>query len=397
MAKRVCAAAVAMLLLAGCGQSGARSMVHDAMRNPGAEDRGDMSAQGIEPAGAMDPEDNYPFHRRPQQPTPAGKNGVWLAFSNHNHSNYWDGKQPLTFMQQQAYLQNMDAMALTDHNTLRGTSSHEFLQPPPGLIMVKGMEWNAFREKGEPVVGHAGILGMDGEENIPTGSGLEEMLSEATRRHATVIINHPFTKGNSWTQAMPDPRAHAVEVWNGWWARVSPIIHNDKALGWWDNSLKEGRHLSAVAGTDNHGNWYDSISRNVNLVFAETPDQAGILAGIRAGHVSITSSPTSGRIYLEADGDGDGVFESMMGDTVPRPTSGKLTVQARVMGGKGKQVVFYTAAGKQVTKSVDAAEATITVTLPITSGHAYVRAELRAHPLLPMSMTAISNPVYVAD
>jgi predicted metal-dependent phosphoesterase TrpH len=365
------------------------------MRNPGAEDRGDISAQGLGPVGTLDPDDNYPFHRRPEQPVPAGRQGAWLAFSNHNHSSYWDGKQPLTYMQQQAYLQNLDAMALTDHNTMRGTSSHEFLAPPPGLIMVKGMEWNAFREKGEPVVGHAGILGMDGEENIATGAGLDEMLAEATRRHATIVINHPFNRGNSWTQSKPDPRAHCVEVWNGWWARVNPIMHNDKALAWWDASLKEGRHLTAVAGTDNHGNWYDSVARNVNMVFAETPDQAGILAGIRAGHVSISASPTAARLYLEADGNGDGTFEAMMGDTVARPAGGKLSVQARVVGGKGKSVVFYTEAGTAVTKGVDSNDATIRVTLPVGNGPAYVRAELKAHPLLPLSMTAVSNPIYV--
>lgn len=391
MTMRFVAALAAAMVLAGCGQQGVRP---EAMRNPGAEDGGELAAQGLGPAGTLDPDDNYPFHRRPQQPTPAGRQGAWLAFSNHNHSSYWDGKQPLTYMQQQAYLHNLDAMALTDHNTMRGTSSHEFLAPPPCLIMVKGMEWNAFREKGEPVVGHAGILGMDGEENIATGAGLDEMLAEATRRHATIVINHPFANNNRWAQAKPDPRAQCVEVWNGWWSRVQPIIHNDQALAWWDQALREGRHLTAVAGTDNHGNWYDSVARNVNMVFAETPDQAGILAGIRAGHVSLSASPTAGRLYLEADGDGDGSYEAMMGDTVPRPAAGKLDIQIHVIGGKGKQVAVYTAAGRCAIKGVDQDDATIQLQVPAAT---YVRAELRAHPHLGTSMTAISNPIYVGD
>jgi hypothetical protein len=260
--------------------------------------------------------------------------------------------------------------------------------------MVKGMEWNAFREKGEPVVGHAGLLGLDGEENIATGAGLDEMLSEATRRHATIVINHPFARNNSWAQAKPDPRAQAVEVWNGWWSRVQPIIHNDKALAWWDQALREGRHLTAMAGTDCHGNWYDSVARTVNMVFAQTPDQQGILAGIRAGHVSLSASPTSGRIYLEADGDGDGSYEAMMGDTVPRPAAGKLDVQIHVIGGKGKQVAVYTAAGRCAIKGVDQDDATIQLQVPAAT---YVRAELRAHPHLGTSMTAISNPIYVGS
>ena len=69
---------------------------------------------------------------------PPGRTGQWLAVSNHNHSSYWDGKKPLTVLQQEAYLKNLDALVLTDHNTMRGCNSHEFKEPPPGLIMVRG-------------------------------------------------------------------------------------------------------------------------------------------------------------------------------------------------------------------------------------------------------------------
>jgi hypothetical protein len=315
--------------------------------------------------------------------------------SNHNHSTYWDGKKPLTVMQQEAYLHGLDAFALTDHNTMRGALSPEFQAPPYHLTMVKGMEWNAFREHGEEVVGHATLLGLRGNENIKTGFGLDNMLAEATRREATIIINHPFTVNNVWKQSKPDARVHGIEVWNGWWARVKPIINNDKALAWWENSLKEGRRLTALAGTDNHGQWYDDIARNVNMVFAETTDEAGILAGIRAGRVTISQSPTSGRVYLEADANRDGQFEAMMGDAVARPAGGRLAVRVHVLGGKGKKVVLYTAAGRLGIYDVREDAQTITVDAPLRSGPDYVRAELRRFPRNSASMTAISNPIYV--
>jgi hypothetical protein len=261
--------------------------------------------------------------------------------------------------------------------------------------MVKGMEWNAWREKGEEVVGHAGLLGMKGEEGIRSGFGLDEMLAEAARRDATIVINHPFTKGNAWAQAKPDPRAHAIEVWNGWWYRLKPIIQNDKALAWWDDALREGRKLAAVAGTDNHGHFYDDVARNVNMVFAETPDEAGILKGIREGRVVITQSPTSARLYLEADADGDGTYEAMIGDEVPRPASGKLAIRARVLGGKGKKVVFYTKAGRVGIAEATSADASVPFTATVAPGADFVRAELRQSPRLPWSMTAIANPIYV--
>jgi hypothetical protein len=380
-------------LLAGCGGPASRADL-GAPSRPGAEDADRFGVRADGAAENLDSDDHFPFRRREAQPVPAGRQGVWLAVSNHNHSTYWDGKKPLTVMQQEAYLRNIDAMVLSDHNTMRGCSSNEFLNPPPGLIMVKGMEWNAFREKGEPVVGHANLLGLEGMQNIPTGSGLPDMLAEATRRKGTIIINHPFTKNNEWTQAEPDERAHAVEVWNGWWYRINFMIHNDKALSWWDASLQKGRKLTAVSGTDNHGHSYDDVSRVVNMVFAEKPDAESILKGIRAGHVSLTSSPTAGRIYLEADADGDGTYEAMMGDSVARPAGGTLNVRARVIGGQGKKVVLYTAKGRVAILDVKEKDASVPFTVKLRDGHDYVRAELRAHPHLPFSMTAISNPIY---
>jgi hypothetical protein len=397
MQRSILAILAGTMLLAGCGGPARQTTGSMFDFKPGAEDRNSgIEAQGADTAKILDADDHFPFRRREAQPVPAGRAGQWLVVSNHNHTTYWDGKVPLTVMQQQAYLKNIDALVVTDHNTMRGCTSHEFLSPPPGLIMVKGMEWNAFREKGEPVVGHAGLLGLKGDQNVRTGAGLEEMLKEATARDATVIINHPFCHNNEWTQAEPDERAHAVEVWNNWWYRVNPIMNNGKALAWWDNTLKKGRRLTAVSGTDNHGNFHGDVARVVNLIFAETPDQAGILKGLRNGHVMITSSPTAARIYLEADADGDGTYEAIMGDQVVRPADGKLSVRARVLGGDGKKVAFYTAKGRVAIREADGKDATIPLSVALGDGPDYIRAELRSHPHLPMSMTAIANPIYVA-
>jgi hypothetical protein len=323
-----------------------------------------------------------------------GRPGMWLRFSNHNHSAYWDGKIGLGHMQVAAFNAGLDAFALTDHNTMRGCRSTEFQNPPDGMIMVKGMEWNAWSEFGQKVLGHACILGMEGDQNLPAGASLDEMLAAATARKATIIINHPFCWRLSWQQAEPDPRAHAVEVWNGWWYLVKPLMNNDTALAWWEESLKKGRRLTAVAGTDNHGQVYDDIARNVNMVFAETHDQEGILKGIREGHVSITGGIHDGCVYLEGDKDGDGTYDSMMGDLLPRPANGQVTVRARVLGGQGQQVVFYTAQGRVAVKNVSSQNDTIPLTVTLRDGHDYVRAELRPDANLPWSMSSVSNPIY---
>lgn len=396
---RWCAwAAMAALTVAlgACAQKGTPRVA--AAQAPGHEDHGaHADAAGQAPDAALDADDRFAFARRGPQPTPIGRQGVWLAFSNHNHSTYWDGKKPLTVLQQEAILKNLDALALTDHNTMRGTRSPEFLVPPPGLVMVRGMEWNAFREHGDAVVGHAGLLGMQDDAPMATGMGLNDMLAEATRRQATVVINHPFLRGNRWTQAKPDPRVHAVEVWNGWWSRIQPLMNNHEALAWWDQALRDGRRLTATSGTDCHGQWYEAVDRVVTMVFASEPTEAALLEGFRAGRATITASPTAGRLYLEADANGDGHFEAMMGDVVAPPASGRLKVRARVLGGSGKQVVFYTATGRQSIQTAEGADATVAFEVKLRPGRDFVRAELRAHPHLSPSMTAIANPIYVGE
>lgn len=384
--------------LAGCQVDPAlvQGAVRAARNAPGVEDNG-MTAEAFLPAADLDADDAAAFGRAQPMPAPPGRAGRWLVVSNHNHSAYWDGKKPLTEMQQEAWLRNIDAFVLTDHDTMRGVLSPEFQNPPKDLVMVKGMEWNAFKEKGEPVVGHAGLLGLSPQVEIPSGAGLDAMLDAASRADATIIINHPFCKGNSWQQAKPDARAHGVEVWNGWWYRANLWVHNDQALAWWDQALREGRHLTAMAGTDYHGDFYKDISNGLCLVFAETRDEPGILAGVRAGHVSLTASPTSARVFLEADADGDGTYEAIMGDTLaPRP-NGRLAVRARVLGAKGKKVVFYTRAGRQGILDVDGADVTVpfTVSLDAQGRPDFVRAEVRKFPHLAFSMTALTNPIYV--
>lgn len=365
-------------------------------RAPGVEDRG-LGAESYVAASNLDADDEAAFSRGQPMPVPPGRKGRWLVVSNHNHSTYWDGKKPLRVLQQEAWLRNVDALVLTDHNTMAGVKSPEFQNPPYDLIMVKGMEWNAFREKGEPVVGHAGLLGLSPDVRITTGLGLDPMLAEAHAADATIVVNHPFCKNNEWAQPKPDPRAHAVEVWNGWWYRANFLVHNDLALAWWDQALKEGRRLTALAGTDCHGEFYKDVANGISMVFAETPDEQGILKGVREGRVSLTASPSSARVFLEADADGDGTYEAIMGDTVPRAAKGTLNVRARVLGASGKKVVFYTRAGRQAIRDVSGADAAIpfTVALDAKGQPDFVRAEVRKFPHLPFSMTALANPIYV--
>ena len=93
---------------------------------------------------------------------------------------------------------------------------------------------------------------------------------------------------------------------------------------------------------------------------------------------------------------GDGAYEAIMGDTVPRPANGKLSVRARVLGAGGKKVAVYTGKGRVAILDVKGKDATLPLAVTLGDGPDYVRAELRTFPHLAASMTAITNPIYVA-
>lgn len=328
-------------------------------------------------------------------PAPQGRAGQWILFANHTHSRYWDGKKSLSTMVAEARSKGIQAMALTDHNTMKGPDSAEFAQVKD-MVMVRGMEWGAWRENGEEVLGHANLLGMQGSDPLPTHASLDQMLSEATSRGATVIANHPFARGNSWHQPEPDARVQAVEVWNGFWFLVSPIIHNPDALKWWHEALVDGRQLAAVGGSDYHGHWYDRIDRACNLVFVTERTQQGVIEALRQGRVTVLADAGASRLVLEADGNADGQFEAVSGDVLTTAQQRRVALRARVLGGKGKTVIFYSKRGVLTQAKVTSDDAVLPLEVIAKPGEAdFIRAELRAHPDRTWSMTALSNPIYL--
>lgn len=326
---------------------------------------------------------------------PDGRSGEWIVFANHTHSSFsHDAKKPVSEMIREAKAAGVDALALTDHDTMDGTQTPEF-QNEKGLIMVKGMEWGALRENGETVLGHAGLLGLSGTSNIPTAATLDQMLSEATERGATIIVNHPFTRGNSWAADKPDPRVSAIEVWNQWWYLVNPQIHNDRARDWWQESLVEGRQITAVGGADYHGHFYNRIDAPCNYVFVRDRSQAGILEAIREGRVTVMANASAARLVLEAD-DGSGEFSAMSGDVLTASAEHRVRFRAVVVGGKGKTVEFYGNRGLLTTVPVTSDDAVATYeAISLPGQQDFVRAELKAHPGHAWSMTAIANPIYL--
>jgi hypothetical protein len=139
-----------------------------------------------------------------------------------------------------------------------------------------------------------------------------------------------------------DVTVDSVEVWNFSHALQPPIpamSGNGDAVRYWECWLQRGDKVAATGGSDSHWLSTSAVQGSGNpttWVFASDRSLTGILQALKEGRTSVSIlPPTEGavQLYLEADRNGDGTFESMIGDTVP-PGS-KLRVRASGLPGPG--------------------------------------------------------------
>jgi hypothetical protein len=159
---------------------------------------------------------------------------------------------------------------------------------------------------------------------------------------------------------------NSLEVWN-------PTALLAPAEAYWECWLDRGVNMPATAGSDTHGA-LGQVGTPTTWVFSRSRRERDIERGIVGGHTSLSRlSPALGglRLLLEADSDGDGKFESMIGDTV-KPGS-KLRVRAEGLPPGG--YVRVRANGKTLVDDAPLQPGgTVTVTAPKSAG--WVRAVL---------------------
>ena len=139
-----------------------------------------------------------------------------------------------------------------------------------------------------------------------------------------------------------DVAVDSVEVWNFSHALQPPtpaMSGNGDAVRYWECWLQRGDKVAATGGSDSHWLSISAVQGPGNpttWIFARDRSETGILQALKEGRTSVSIlPPTEGavQLYLEADRNGDGRFESMIGDTVP-PGS-KMRVRASGLPGTG--------------------------------------------------------------
>lgn len=278
-----------------------------------------------------------------------------------------------------AATRDLDYLAITDHNDVRSQSDEGF--GTGGVIGVPGYE--------NSLDGHAQMLGAteildNGDQSAAAVGALAQSLRDDYG--GVFQVNHPaegstdFPHDTDWGygyELVPD----TVEVWNISRLYQPPLpsaSSNDDAVRYWEGWLDRGARVAATGGSDNHylaTTAVQGVGQPTTWVYASDRSAAGVLEGLRAGHTFISHQPPAlggPRLFLEADGDGDGNFESIAGDAVRDPDE----LRVRVEGAPGSMLRIVGTGGRELADPVPVTGAEFEHRFDVASGTTWVRAEI---------------------
>lgn len=296
--------------------------------------------------------------------------GTWWKGDMHSHSapysqdaqrQFGDSPGTCFFLAETA---GLDYLALTDHRTLDQVNDPTYHANT--LTILDGTEWGGTTHHGFVGLTQA-VNGLDPSLGANTlNAQMQQAYDEVHRQGAIVIANHPTDpdKVHIWLSHTYE----AVEVWNAYWnipsfkdasdqdiddklngeglaqigESANPEIReavkhrgagpNHQAIKFWEANLNRGRHMAAVGGGDRHSIVFPGLP--TTYVFAPTQSRADLLQAVKQGRTWV-GSYQGPQVEFTADADQDGVFESMLGDSVPlnRPVNYKVRIQ-NGQGGK---------------------------------------------------------------
>jgi uncharacterized protein DUF3604 len=314
--------------------------------------------------------------------------GRWVAGDLHVHTTYshdsYGGPSD-------------DNTGPEDAYTLGHTVTDDFaIARTRGLDFLAISDHNDVRSQSDPGFGTSGVLGLPAYENSLNGHaqmlGATHLFDNGDKSTAAVLAleNALHAEGGLLQANHPnDPRwgygydvpVDTVEVWNLPWYYQPPLpssSNNTWALHYWEGWLDRGAHVAATGGSDSH--WVSTTAAQgpgqpTTWVYVRELSVRGVLAGLRAGHTFVSAQPPAyggARVFLEADRNRDGRYESIAGDTVKRHSR----LRVRVVGAPGAYVRIVTDGGREAFPPVLVKGVRYTKRFRLRGEQTWVRAEV---------------------
>jgi predicted metal-dependent phosphoesterase TrpH len=250
----------------------------------------------------------------------------WYRGELHCHTHHSEAPGSLEDLVDTARAQELDFVAVTEHNTVSHLPELAAFQGDD-LLLIPGMEITTDG-------GHANVWGIGRwiEFRCRDSDQIAQVIAEAKARGVLISVNHPKEMGPPWTYGM-ESEFDCLEVWQLAW-----FMLNEQSLDLWEGLLREGHRITGVGGSDYHQEPFTgelgliSLGTPCNWVYAEELSAQGILAGIRAGHVFISENPSGPRVSLEAIVNGE---KAMMGDRLTVEPGTCMELNCLVVGAAG--------------------------------------------------------------
>jgi hypothetical protein len=194
-------------------------------------------------------------------------------------------------MTQGAKRSNIDAMFLTDHNTIAARENVKSISEEVGIKIINGIEYTTF-------YGHIIVIGAPYYrwENIKINS-LNDLADYVHSFNGIIGIAHPMglgdpvcTGGRYSFEAVDLSKIDFMEVWHG-------VINNlnewEKNQCFWEEKLKEGRKITALYGGDFHKKEHFTESNSFNWVLIDETQtiEMAIKEAIKTGRIVMSKGP----------------------------------------------------------------------------------------------------------
>ncbi|MGG5258201.1 CehA/McbA family metallohydrolase [Phycicoccus avicenniae] len=212
-----------------------------------------------------------PAERPPRRELPAPAGMRWLATDLHAHSLHSDGVLTLDALAALAVSQGLDALYVTDHNTVSHHAHLAEVGARHGISLLPGQEVTT-------ADGHANVLGDVGWVDFRAPA--REWLRHAREAGGLLSVNHPASGDCAW-RGPGGPLGEApdlAEVWHGGWADPT----HGAPLAWW----AAAGHPVPVGGSDVHDPREQLPGTPTTWVLTEDGD---VLGGLAAGRTAVSA------------------------------------------------------------------------------------------------------------
>lgn len=266
---------------------------------------------------------------------PSRVEGEWYKGDLHCHSTHSDGDSSVREVIASAESKGLDFFVITDHDGSMDGSPTQWYDPDyhsDQMVMLYGVEWTTG-------LGHANVWASGpfdyGDLWIANRARDAQMAIDAAHiQNALFSTNHPSAFLCCPWEYTDYEGIDSIEIWNSMY--LLPNFSFVSTRAFWDDHLLSGKRIPGVGGSDTHqlAGFEANFLRHAEpttWVYAEERTAEALLAGIRAGHVSVSDEPQGPRIDFMADTDGDGVFETMMGDNVVLQEEANVTLRIRIV------------------------------------------------------------------